>query len=495
VLGRMVWAFSAPLELTPYKLQSHNFVHFSLAHQTLKPSALSRPAAMAPPPQLPHPVSQETVASAVSALTKWMRKRAAEAPPNLLADERDDIVLLQLSLRRIPASSATRPRLLPLPHPVIAHADASICIISDDGPKSRSPAASDLLDKSKSLRFPVSEVIPLSTLRTDYRPYESRRRLAGSHDLFIADRTILPLLPRVLGKAFFRTKKAPIGVDFTRVGWPEQVRKVLDSSFLYLRTGTCSTIKVGRLDMKEEDIVENVTAAVEAAVEKVPKKWANVRALHLKALDSVALPIYQVVPQLGMKIEVQPVALLEGEVGTGEVFDAAEASKISKKKKKVLKDADGRVGEENSGKRKRDKKNLTEDVVMQEEIQAEPEKKKSKSILVPADDRQKVHKKGKRALEKEAEARQASKGDEKGRKSESALEKVSGKKEDAKHEFEDVADVANIKNKKGKNKEGKKKKSIKVEGDDCVESLDGKKSKGKKLDGDKIKNARTRVRV
>jgi ribosome biogenesis protein UTP30 len=490
VLGRMVWAFAAPLELTPYKLQSHNFVHFSLAHQTLKPSALSRPAAMAPPPQLPHPVSQETVASAVSALTKWMRKRAAEAPPNLLADERDDIVLLQLSLRHISASSATRPRLLPLPHPVIAHADASICIISDDGPKSRSPAVSDLLDKSKSLHFPVSEVIPLSTLRTDYRPYESRRRLAGSHDLFIADRAILPLLPRVLGKAFFRTKKAPIGVDFTRVGWPEHVRKVLDSSFLYLRTGTCSTIKVGRLDMKEEDIVENVIAAVEAAVEKVPKKWANVRALHLKALDSVALPIYQVVPQLGMKIEVQPVAQLEGEVGAGEVFDAAEAPKVSKKKK-VLKDADGRVGEKKSGKRKRDKKKQTEDVVMQEEIQAESEKK-SKSILVPTNEGHKVDKKGKRALEKEAEA---SKDNKKGRKSEPALEEVSckkkGKKEDTKHEFEDdVADVANIKNKKGK-----KKKSIKVEGDDRVESLDGKKSKGKKLDGDKIKNPGTTVMV
>ena len=56
--------------------------------------------------------------------------------------------------------------------------------------------------------------------------------------------------------------------------------------------------------MEEEEIVENVMAAVEAAVEKVPEKWANVRALHLKAVDSVALPIYQVVPELGMKIEV-----------------------------------------------------------------------------------------------------------------------------------------------------------------------------------------------
>ncbi|OEL35073.1 hypothetical protein BAE44_0003908 [Dichanthelium oligosanthes] len=398
---------------------------------------------MSPPP--PHPVPRETVAGAVASLTKWMKNRAAEAPPNLLADERDDLVVLQLSLRRVPAAPTTRPRLLPLPHPVVAHDGASVCVISDDRPNSRSPPASDLLEASKSSLhgLPVSEVIPLSTLRTDYRPYESRRRLAASHDLFIADRAILPLLPRVLGKAFYSTKKAPIGVDFTRVGWPEQVLKVLGSAFLYLRSGTCCGIKVGRLDMEEEEIVENVMAAVEAAVEKVPKKWANVRALHLKAVDSVALPIYQVVPELGMKIEVPE------EVESGEVIDAAEletGKKTDKKKKKALRyDAndDGEVANE-SGKRKRNKKEQIKDVEMQD-VQAEAEKKKQrKSIVVSVDEGQKVGKKSK----------------------------------------------------KGKIEEGKKKKkSMKGDGEVWVDgSLEDKKSKEEKLDG-KIKKTRSRVRV
>ncbi|KAF0908566.1 hypothetical protein E2562_026617 [Oryza meyeriana var. granulata] len=255
--------------------------------------------------QQQHEVDRATVSWAVASLFKWMRARAVDSPPNLLTDERDDLLLLQVSLRRIAASPSTKPRLLPLPHSVLPGESASICVISDDRPKSRSPAASDLLDASRSHYLPVSEVIPLSTLRTDYRPYESRRRLAASHDLFIADRAVLPLLPRVLGKAFYSTKKAPIAVDFTRPGWPEQVRKVMNSTFLYLRTGTCSGIKVGRLDMEEEEVVQNVMAAVEAAVEEVPKKWANLRALHLKAVDSVALPIYQVVPELKWKLIVQ----------------------------------------------------------------------------------------------------------------------------------------------------------------------------------------------
>ncbi|KAL5202047.1 hypothetical protein ABZP36_012999 [Zizania latifolia] len=430
------------------------------------------------PPTLPqkHEVDCAVVAGAVASLTKWMRGRAAEAPPNLLTDERDYLVLLQLSLRRVPASPTTKPHLLPLPHLVLPGESASICVISDDRPKSQSPSASDLMDASKSHHFPVSEVIPLSTLRTDYRPYESRRRLAASHDLFLADRAVLPLLPRVLGKAFYSTKKAPIAVDFTRTGWPEQVRRVLSSTSLYLRSGTCSGIKVGRLDMKEADIVENVMEAVAAAVEKVPKKWANLRSLHLKAVDSIALPIYQAVPELGMKIEV-PVAQLEGEVGSGEATDAAEVETVVKskdnKKKKALKYVDANDGDE-SGKRKRNKKQQTEDV-MEEDIQDVTEKRKRMkgvdAVKSPADGL-KVSKKGKEkskhALDKEEE--DASVEKKKGRKDEHALEEASNKK-----------------------KKGKKEDTSRTL-DKLENAIKMKSSKATKLNADKEKT-RTRLRV
>ena len=92
---------------------------------------------MSPPP---HPVPRETVAGDVASPTKWMKKRAAEAALNLLADKRDDLVILQLSLRRLPASPTTRPCLLPLPHPVAGHDGASVCFISDDRPQLAFPA-------------------------------------------------------------------------------------------------------------------------------------------------------------------------------------------------------------------------------------------------------------------------------------------------------------------------------------------------------------------
>ena len=41
---------------------------------------------------------------------------------------------------------------------------------------------------------------------------------------------------------------------------------------------------------------------VQGAVAHIPKKWSNVQALFLKTADSVALPIYQMLPSGQQKI-------------------------------------------------------------------------------------------------------------------------------------------------------------------------------------------------
>lgn len=43
-------------------------------------------------------------------------------------------------------------------------------------------------------------------------------------------------------------------------------------------------------------------AALKGAVENVPKKWANIQGVFVKTADSVALPVYQTLPDLPLKI-------------------------------------------------------------------------------------------------------------------------------------------------------------------------------------------------
>lgn len=156
-------------------------------------------------------------------------------------------------------------------------------------------------------------------------------------------------------------------------------------------------------------------------------------------------------------------------------------------------------------KRKRNKKDQAEDVVM-EEAQEASEKRRKKEVAplveVSAGEGLKTPKKGKdkkRALDKEVED-DASPAEKKGKKSEHASKEASNKKSKGKQAPEEVEDVGSKKNK------GKKKKSMKGDSEDGEILFDGestpaaliadkeeKKSRGKKSSGDKMKRSRARV--
>ncbi|WOK91464.1 hypothetical protein Cni_G00155 [Canna indica] len=301
------------------------------------------------------PLIRDAAAKAVDAILQWLRDR--DSKPQLL--EQDEFVYLQLSLHRFPSSSSkparVNPHLLPIPHSLFSdHHSASFCLFFDDRSASDSESASSaaFLDRARSLSIPLEAAIGLSSLRSDYRPFEGRRRLCDSHDLFFADRRIVPLLPRLIGKEFFRRKKAPLPLDLSRPGWPQQIRRCLDSAFFHPPSkGTCAVIKVGRASMTADEIVDNAMAVIKGAAERVPKGFANMRSILIKAAGSVALPIYQAVPHMGLKIAVAASAedslCLGDEHEQGEVFDATSDEegdeKLSSQKKKKKK---GRIHDE-----------------------------------------------------------------------------------------------------------------------------------------------------
>ncbi|XP_022773835.1 ribosomal L1 domain-containing protein 1-like [Durio zibethinus] len=246
-------------------------------------------------------VSPNRVERAVSALLKWRDSQSHTQKPQLL--EQDELLYLIVSLKKIPQKPRVNPHKVPLPHPLIdPFTDpAELCMVIDDRPKSglTKDAASK---KIKSDNIPISKVVKLSKLKTDYRPFEAKRKLCDTYDMFFADKRIIPLLPRLLGKQFFKKKKIPVPVDLKHNNWKEQIHKACASAMLFLSSGTCSVVKVGKLSMGKKVIVENVIAAINGIAEIVPSKWGNIRSFHLKLLDSLALPLYQTVPDLRLKI-------------------------------------------------------------------------------------------------------------------------------------------------------------------------------------------------
>ncbi|OWM78765.1 putative ribosome biogenesis protein C8F11.04 [Punica granatum] len=271
-------------------------------------------------------VSSETVERAVQALFKWRDAKSETEKPQLL--QQDEFFYLILTLKKIPAKGRTNPFKIPIPRPLIDPQLSEICLIIDDGPKSN--LTKDAAQKKiKAENIPVSKVMKLSKLRSDFKAFEAKRKLCDSYDLFLADRRVLPVLPRLLGKQFFKKRKIPISVDLKHKGWKEQIENVCGSALMFLGSGTCSVVKVGKASMGKKEIAENVLAAINGVAEVVPRKWRNIRSFHLKMLESLALPIYQTVPDLKLKIE--------GVDDKGEALDGEEVNEEDAKESVVQK--------------------------------------------------------------------------------------------------------------------------------------------------------------
>ena len=149
----------------------------------------------------------------------------------------------------------------------------------------------------------------------------------------------MPLMPGLLGKHFYQKKKLPVPLDLTHKNWKEQIERARASALVYLRSGTCCVVKVARLSLGKKEIAENVVAAINGVVEIVPRKWDGVRSLHLRLMESVALPVYQAMPEVTLKAEEvdeekeEEVVEKEGKGEEVGVDEGKKGDKVKKKKK------------------------------------------------------------------------------------------------------------------------------------------------------------------
>ena len=276
-------------------------------------------------------VSPKTVDDAISSLLKWKTEKSKTEKPQLL--EQDEFVYLTVTLKKIPQTSRTNAHRIRLPHPLINTEEESpeLCLIIDDRPKS-GLSKEDAVKKIESENIPITKVLKLSKLKTDYKAFEAKRKLFDSYDMFFADRRVIPMLPRLIGKKFFVQKKIPLPVDLKHKNWKQQIEKGCGSAMFFVSTGTCSVVKVGKLSMDSDEVVENVMATLNGVVEVLPSQWKYVRSLHLKLSESVSLPIYQCVPDLKLKID-----------------DFEEESGVTEEKKKKKGKSDGVKGKKKKG--------------------------------------------------------------------------------------------------------------------------------------------------
>ncbi|XP_035942159.2 ribosomal L1 domain-containing protein 1 isoform X2 [Halichoerus grypus] len=218
----------------------------------------SSTAASASAPATPASVEQldkGQIRKAVEALLAHSKSR--KNANGLLLNENENFFLMVV-LWKIP-SKELRVR-LSLPHGIRSDL-TDICLLTKDEPN---------LTPEKTERFykkllnkhgikTISQIIPLRTLKKEYKAYEAKLRLLGSFDFFLTDARIRRLLPSHLGRHFYHRK---------------------------------NTIRVGHTGMEVEHVVDNIIAVTKGLSQKLPEKWESVKLLYVKTERSASLPIF-----------------------------------------------------------------------------------------------------------------------------------------------------------------------------------------------------------
>lgn len=250
------------------------------------------------------PVNVETVHQAISGIRK-LAARGKKTSKNLFdVSANDIIVFLQVTICKMPYVVRDQHLIKPktinthLPNSLV-NEETEVILITRDLEKGIRPDHEpslhfyqELLQKHNAAGL-VNEVIPLRQLKVEYKEHEAKRILSSRVDVVLCDDTVLRFVPKFLGKHFYKKKKIPVQVNLKAKDLLCELNRALSVSQLtFTMGGNCAIMKVGRLSFTDEEIAENILAAVQRLANCVPGKWKNVQNLSLKLQTSKAIPFF-----------------------------------------------------------------------------------------------------------------------------------------------------------------------------------------------------------
>lgn len=324
------------------------------------------------------------------------RKETESGTKNLLAADDDSsdeasssldepIWLVLITKKHIVDKKRLKPGKIHLPHSFNDAATSTICLITADPQR---PFKDTIAHASfpTALSSRITRVIGISKIKARYKTFESRRQLRDEHDVFLADERVITLLPKLLGKIFYGGSKRPIPVslepykqkdaagkrqaapknpDTKSIAPPAQVAREIERTLscaqVHLSPTATTSVRVGLANFSPEQVADNVEAVVNGMVGKfVTKGWRNIRAVHIKGPNTMALPIW-----LADELWIDEEDVLEDE-------EAKEALELASQKNRKRK---GREGEE-EGISKGKKAKKLEDSDMSKEMTERREKLK-----------------------------------------------------------------------------------------------------------------------
>ncbi|KAI5968557.1 hypothetical protein CANMA_002302 [Candida margitis] len=213
------------------------------------------------------------------------------------------------------------------------------------------------IEKIEEANLPtISQILPLQSIKTEYKPFEKRRELHSSHDLFFVDDAVLNTMPFSLGKIFYESNKYPIPLRVTTSSnnkelslttLSNQLEKLLASTSYLPPQGTTVSIKIGSIndEFSLEDLNKNINAVASSF------ELNTIKSIMLKTPNSPALPLYytdSLYDEDDILVETKERETFKGdelsafekgllELGDAEMVAKAIGKKLGEKKKEKVK--------------------------------------------------------------------------------------------------------------------------------------------------------------
>ncbi|CAH8549092.1 unnamed protein product [Heterobilharzia americana] len=143
--------------------------------------------------------------------------------------------------------------------------------------------------------IPSVTFLPLRELKVAYQTFASKRRLAASFDIFLADKRIVHRLQNKLGKAFYQevSGKFPVPTAFSNSNLVDTVKKQIHTSLFAIRgKGTADSLIIGDALFSASEIKGNVISVCEKLISEWPGGGlVNIRSIYIQS-PNISIPLY-----------------------------------------------------------------------------------------------------------------------------------------------------------------------------------------------------------
>jgi ribosome biogenesis protein UTP30 len=220
-------------------------------------------------------------------------------------NDSDALVYLQVTVKKpLVNSKQFMPRLIPLKHRVKKASQYITCLIVRDP---HVPYKQLLEDPDSSTHKVFEEIVGVKKLKSKLASKKIMKQFENTYDLVLVEHEVAKFLPQFLPKSFYSSGKLfpiPIevgkrkGVHDKRSVDPDlvkaEIKRVTKCGVMAIVPGTCLSVCVGRTDMEDYMLKENIEFAIDFITNKVISKgWGNICMFHIKTPHSVALPVFQ----------------------------------------------------------------------------------------------------------------------------------------------------------------------------------------------------------